>query len=228
MIIWRYYLKMLHFEQFLVPTTMTGICLLLIVLMKTLPNPVYDVSPSIAIAFMEAALPLATAIVATGLLLNDPTLELHYTVPRPFWRTLLEKLVLLVGIMTVFYVVFNVLTRMMGVPISGWAVSPIAPLIWLIPAVTWVGLAFLIAAGLRNSVAGSGLTALLWIVCFMLHDLMMGTASLRTVYPLMTTFQFDSSDWPANRAALLLIGAGSLTLALLLLRNGEHYFKPES
>ena len=35
MSVWRYYFKMIRYEQFLVPSAMMGICLLLIILLKS-------------------------------------------------------------------------------------------------------------------------------------------------------------------------------------------------
>ena len=145
MSIWRYYLKMVHYEQFFIPATMAVICLVLILLMQTSPNP--SASTSVATAFVEAALPLAAAMIATAVFLNDPVLELLYTLPRPLWRTLLEKMVLLIAVMTVFYLLFVAALRLVDVPLTGWGSSFG---VWLIPALAWLGLTFFGGASLSQ------------------------------------------------------------------------------
>ena len=223
MSIWRYYLKMVRYEQFFIPATMAVICLVLILLMQTSPNP--SASTSVATAFVEAALPLAAAMIATAVFLNDPVLELLYTLPRPLWRTLLEKMVLLIAVMTVFYLLFVAAMRLVGVPLTGWG-SSFA--VWLIPALAWLGLTFFGGAVFRSSTAGSGLTALLWIAAFLTHTEMLQTPVGRAFYPFMTIFDPNSPDWLTNRAVLALIGVVGIGLALLLMRSGEHYFKSEA
>jgi len=225
MTVWHYYVKMIRYEQLFVPAAMMGVCLLLITLLKG--NPSRDPSSSVVLAFIEAALPLATAIIANGLFLDDPALELHYTVPRPLWRTLLEKLALLIGVMTVFYLLFAGLVYILGVPLVGWGLLPPGILLWIVPAIAWSGLAFFIGALLRSGVAGNALAALAWIVCFLLHDLMLSRPNWRAVYPFMTIFMPDSPDWLLNRAGLLMIGLVGIGSALILLRKGERYFKSE-
>lgn len=224
--VWRYYLKMIRYEQFFVPAAMMGICLLLIILLKA--NTGRDASTSVVLAFIEAALPLATAIIANSLFLDDPALELQYTVPRPLWRTLLEKGVLLIGIMTMFYGLFAVIIYLLGVPLVGWGVLPTGALVWVVPAVAWLGIAFTIGAFLGNGVAGNALAALLWMICFLVRDFFLTSPNWRAIYPFMTIFEPSSPDWLLNRAGLMVVGLVGIGAALILLRKGERYFRNEA
>lgn len=226
MTVWRYYLKMIRYEQFLVPGAMMGIFLLLIVLMKA--TAASDTPSKIALGFIEAALPLATAIVANSLFLEDPALELQYTVSRPLWRTLLEKGALLIGIMTLFYGLFTVVAYALGAPLIGWAVLPSGALAWIAPALAWLGVAFLAGALLTNGVAGNALAALVWMICFLVHDYFLSTPNWRAVYPFMTIFEPNSPDWLLNRAGLVLVGVVGVCAALILLRKGERYFRTQA
>ena len=225
---WRYYLKMLRYEQFMVPAAMIALCLLVIVLMKLLPPGPIDPLPAIVLAFIEGALPLATALIGTSLFFGDPARELHYTVVRPLWRTLVERLALLVVLMTGFYTAFVLIARLLNVTLTGWSVTPSALLVWLVPAVAWSGLAYLLAALFRSGTAANGLVAVLWIIGFLLHSAALGSPLLRVVYPFLTVFEPESLDWTINRAALLVIGVVGLTAGLLLLRHGEKYFSAEA
>ena len=155
-------------------------------------------------------------------------LELQYTVPRPLWRTLLEKGVLLIGIMTVFYGLFTVVIYILGVPLVGWGVLPIGALVWIVPAVAWLGMAFAIGALLGSGVAGNALAALLWMICFLVHDDVLTTPNWRAIYPFMTIFEPNSPDWLLNRAGLMVVGLTGIGAALILLRKGEHYFRNEA
>lgn len=226
MAVWRYYLKMIRYEQFLVPAAMLGICLLLLLLMKG--NPSNDPSTTVALAFVEAALPLALAIIANSLFLDDPALEMHYTVPRPLWRTILEKAVLLFGIMTGFYLLGIALMFLLGAPMVGWGILPTGILVWVIPAMAWLGLAFALGAILRSGVTGNALTALVWIICFLVRSPFLDSSFGRMIFPFLTLFEPNSADWLMNRLGLLIVGLVGIGIALMLLRNGERYFKSEA
>jgi len=219
--IWRYYIKILRYEQFLVPAALMAICLLMMVLLPT-------AAPSIALGFMEAALPLATAIIATGLFLNDPFLELQYTMSRPMWRTLLERMASLIAVMLPFYILFSLLTRLLGVSLIGWGATASVFLVWIIPTIAWLGIIFFIGTLIRNNIAGNGLGALLWMGCFMLHAALMGSPLGRAVYPFMTIMEPTSTDWSLNRVVLLSIGMIGVGISLLMLRKSELYFRAEA
>lgn len=215
--IWLYYLKMMRYEQLLV----AGIVLVIMAIVTLLLQGANRAE--VARSFGEGALPLIAALMASGIVLNDPCRELIFAAYRPLWRTVLERIGLLLAIMTGYFGLFAGLMWLAGVPWPGWSGSWTGLLVWLAPGLAWLGFALLIATLSRSAAVGNGLTAFVWLFCFVLASVALDSRPLRAIYPLLTTFRPDSSDWPLNR--LLLIGGGLLGTgtALLLLRSSERY-----
>lgn len=219
---WRYYLKMIQQDHWFVPLAVVVLASFVTVLIHRTTQMV-DQAPTIALAVLEGVLPLTTAVLGGLLVVQDPARELLYTAPWPLWRTLLERMALLVGAMTTGAVAILLLLPAFGIPWTGWSASPAALLVWLCPAVAWLGVTALLGALLRSATATIGLVAFLWFALFKIHDSITPLLAGRVLFPLLTVYLPDSPDWPLNRLALLVMGLVALGGALLLVRNSERY-----
>lgn len=223
---WRYYLKMIRHDHWLVPVVVLTLATPLTALVHH-AGARQDQAPLIARAVLEGALPLTGAILGGLLLLNDPARELLYTTSTPPWRTMLERMGLVLGVMGLCAALFLALMPLIGISWIGWAAWPFSLLVWFIPAVTWLGITLLIGALLRGATAAASLVMLLWFVLFKFHDTVTLTVAGRALFPLLTVFVPDSPDWPLNRLVLSLIGVVSLGGALWLLQRGERFLATE-
>lgn len=215
--IWLYYLKMMRYEQLFLAA------IVLVIMAIVTPLLHGDNQAEVARSFGEGALPLIAALIATGLVLYDPCRELHYAAYRPLWRTLVERLGLLIAIMTGYFGLFTGLMWLAGVPLSGRSGSWAGLLVWLAPGLAWLGFALLVGSLSRSAAAGNGLTAFAWLFCFVLHDGWLASNIGRATFPLLTIFRPASGDWPLNRVLLLGGGLAGIGGALLLLRSSERY-----
>ncbi len=226
MIPWRHYAKMISLETYLVPIAMTVICIGLVFAFRLFASS-QPFAPQVACSFLEGALPLMTALIGNALYFGDPALELNYTAIRPFWRAILERNLLLLGLMMLFSVAFSLAMRAMGLVLPGWGSSELAVLVWLAPGIAWLGVILLFSALMGSAAGGSSLTAMLWVASFFLNGLLRSSTLGHTFYPLLTVFEPDSPTWLLNRAALLMLGVVSFGMALVLLRNSEKYLSSE-
>ncbi len=226
MIRWRYYLKMLRYEQFLIPLTLLPLFVAATLLVRD-PQDADSIATETGRMFIEAVLPLVSALIGSSMVLTDPLLELHYTLPRPLWRTQLERLGLLVVFLAGLYGVFVSLTWFLGVPWIGWSSWPTGGLGWLGLTLFWLGLALFSSAGLHSATAGGGLVALIWLSTTFMQNSFLSSFWSRLIMPQLAIFDPNNADWPLNR--LILIGLGLVTtgVAAFWMRRGEYYINSE-
>jgi hypothetical protein len=186
-----------------------------------------DGGPGLTLLTLELLLPLGAAIVAAGLLAEDPALDLLLSVPQPAPRTLVHR----VGTILAW-------SALLGLSLQGWAWGWAIPLpihgalqvlIWLTPTVLYTGLATagaLLRGRMLDGVAAAfGVWAASVFTLPALRDACStapATGCLAALAsPALTQLLPGDPYWLLNRA--LWLGLGSLLLSggLWLAHNEE-------
>ncbi len=175
---------------------------------------------------LELGLPVALAVVASGLMANDPVLDLLLSVAQPPSRTLLQRLGAVLGYGLLLAVLMLLAARWweMALPIVGVQ----AVLIWVAPAVLFVGVATagaLLRGRMLDGVAlvlSSGGMTLLTLT--LQSECPMGLEHpcyVALVTPLMTLLRPHDPLWLANRLLWSAVGGALMVVGLWLVRQEE-------
>jgi hypothetical protein len=179
-------------------------------------------SPQVALKLFKGylgLLPALMALLAPGLLLDDPALELVFTMPRRPLGWLLVRLALLFGLMTGSALL-----------LWGWAVlmagSELASVLgWatLLPA---FGLSLVaLCAGLLTTepVAGAAVAGAIWFLELMLHPGLMARRLTRSLDLFTGLSLAPGAPLWEQQAVMILIGIAALTVSAWLIRWEERY-----
>jgi len=194
--------------------------LFIILAWMTLGEPTsFDVTT----AYLGAALPLISGVLAAYAVLEDPALELQFATPRPAWLMLLERLGVIAGIAALCALSYQGIVTLLGIDLAPLGDLTARQLAWLAPTLASLALGAAVSFAIRQSMAGAAITGLVWIVQILLHDWFL--ASSWGCYLLL----FMGSNYPThpalagNRAVLSGLAALLLLASWALLRRQERY-----
>lgn len=181
---------------------------------------------SIILFTLEFGMPVALSMVASGLMANDPVLDLLLSVAQPPPHTLAQRLVVLLGYGLLLAALILLAALWWGVtlPIAGVR----AVLIWAAPTALFVGVAT-VGALLRGSVLdgvalalSTGGMALLTLTIQSDCPMDPGRAChAALVTPLMTLVRPHDPLWLANRLLWLTVGGALVVVGLWFVRQEE-------
>lgn len=187
-----------------------------------------DLNYWLGLISLEALLPLATGVVAAGLLAEDPVLEILLTAHRPAWQVLLERLVILTALGGLLGVSMMLAASRWGIAFPKDGVDRI--FIWLSPMVFCLGLASA-AALLRGRMLDGVLAVFIAFGASLLSPLQIqrlcaghpaGTAcAWWLACPTLTLASPLEPFWPHNRLLWLGLGVGLLAVSLVLAQREE-------
>lgn len=166
---------------------------------------------------LEFVIPVATGVIAAGLLAGDPALDLVLSAHRPAWQALAERLLFLGCIGTSLGTVTILLAENWGLALP--KDGPDRIFIWLSPLIFCMGLSSA-SALLRGRMVDGVLATMGWmgLSLILLPQIPRGCAENLSgnacawwlVSPLMTLGDAQDAFWPLNR--LLWFGLGTLLL----------------
>ncbi len=212
-----YHLRVLRREQLVVPAGLWGLFAFMAWLFRNQPRRSYGV----AAAFLGIVLPLIAGVLAAPALVDDPAIELQLTAPRRPWRTLLERLLVLLAVVGVAALTFQCAAAALGVPL-GRLGGPLArQLVWVAPSVALMALSSVVALGLRYSLAGTLLVGLTWIVQLIFDTRVGDSPWARYVYLFMGARQPEHPELRLNQTALVALAILLVAVASLMLRREE-------
>jgi len=187
-----------------------------------------DLNYWLGLITLEALLPLATGVVAAGLLAEDPALEILLTAHRPAWQVLVERLVILSVLGGLLGVSMTLVAGRWGVVLPKDGVDRI--FIWLSPMIFCLGLSS-VAALLRGRMLDGVMAVSIAFGASLLSPLQIqrlcagrleGTACAGWLAcPTLTLANPLEPYWPLNRLLWLGLGFGLLAASLFLARREE-------
>ena len=187
-----------------------------------------DTIPSLLLlATMELLLPSILSILAAGLIINDPVLDILLSVSQPIWHTIMQRFLLICAIAGLLGVTYQILanTWVKEMPILGWQQT----LIWGAPTLFYMGLATIVAIirGYTNALVvalgfwGVNLLSLALIPTACRSVALNQTCWSAVISPVLTLLRPQDPNWLLNRFIWLSIGLLCLLGTLVLARREE-------
>jgi hypothetical protein len=198
-----------------------GIWALFILLILFLPNNA--LKGNIAGAFLGGALPLLSGILAAYAVLDDPALELQFSSPRPAWRTLFERLGMILAIVVLFAISFQVCMAVIGNDLSNLGSLALRQLAWVVPSLALMALGSAGAFALAQPTGGAMLTSLIWLIELLLRGWFVSNAWARYFFIYMGMYAPQNPYLIASHASLLALSFLLLAGSWALLKNQERY-----
>ncbi|MHB1134420.1 MAG: hypothetical protein ACYC4L_18775 [Chloroflexota bacterium] len=204
-------------EQFWLPAALWALFVLLIVLFRD------ERQSDVATGFLAMVLPMLAGVLAAGALVEDPALELQLAAPRAPWRTMVERLAMLLGLICLAALAFQVVLLPAGVGLDQLGNVAQRQLVWLVPSLALVALSNLIALGAAQSTAGALGTGLVWLFQLIFRDWLAAHPVGRYLYLFQGANGPTMPDLLGNQLCLVALTAGFCLVAALLLRREERY-----
>jgi hypothetical protein len=174
------------------------------------------------IGLLENGLPLAAGLVVTATVGQDPALELHLSLVRPYRGTAALRLALA----TLWSLAVTLVVSALTVATGYWnrdVLQPLpeGPLVWLSPLLLFIALGAVLALALRSRVASSAVLGMFWIAQFLFKPLFLQSSLLQKVYAFLTEEDGVPAYWLTNRLVLLAVALVCASALLYLLRRNE-------
>lgn len=174
-------------------------------------------------AFLGFVVPLLGGILSASAIVDDTALELQFAAPRAPWRTLLERLAVLLAIVALAALAFQAYLAVAGVDISPLGGIAARQLVWLMPSVALMGLASLVALALAQGTGGALAAGLVWIMQLLLRGWFAASPWGRYLFLFLGAHLPGSPHLPANRLCLAALAAAFVVGASHLLKKEERY-----
>ncbi len=214
-----YHVRIYRRENLWLPAGLWALMALLIILMRGEAKRTFD----IADAFLGFVLPLAAGILAAAAIVDDSALELQLAAPRAPWRTLLERLGLLLILVATAALLYQVFLALMGVDISPLGNLAARQLAWLTPSLALMGLGSVAALAFAQGTGGALLAGGMWLLQLLLKDWFAASPWARYLFVFMAARYPDHPDFWANQLCLMGITVVLVIGSALLLKREERY-----
>jgi hypothetical protein len=214
-----YHLRIYRREHLALPAGLWALFVLLVAFMQGDAEQAYDM----ANAFLGFVLPLMAGILAASAIVDDTALELQLATPRAPWRTLVERLALLLGIVAVASLTYQVYLALMGVDISALGNLAARQLTWLLPSLALMGLSSLVSLAFVQGTAGALLVGLVWLMQLLLRGWFVTSPWAQYLFLFMRARYTTSPSLAANELSLLGLAVALTAAAGWLLKREERY-----
>lgn len=181
-----------------------------------------ELNYDIARGYIGVAVPLIGGIMAAYAILDDPAIELRFATPIRAAQILFERISLIFLIQAVSALVFIVFALLIGVDFAPLGSALDLHLSWIVPTVAMIALGTFGAILGAQTMIGSFLVGLVWIIEIIIRDGMTFN-NWKYAYIFMGVFDPNHPDLMSNQIALFAVSAIFLFLTWLLLHRQERY-----
>lgn len=179
-------------------------------------------NPNIARAYIGVAIPLIGGVMSAYAILDDPALELRFATPIRAAQILFERTSLIFIIQAICAFAFIAFALLIGVDFSPLGNVLHLHLAWIVPTVAMIALGTFGAILGTQTMIGSFLVGLVWIVQIIIRD-NMTVNNWKYAYIFMGILDPEHPDLIGNQLALFALSAAFLFIAWLLLHRQERY-----
>jgi hypothetical protein len=173
--------------------------------------------------FLGVALPLIGGILSAYSILGDPGLELQFSTPRSAFRTLLERMGMVLMILGFAAVTYQIYIAALHVDMSPYGNLLQIQLLWLVPCLTLITLGCLMSLCFTQSTSGALFIGLIWIVQVIAHSAIVSGTVTRYVFLMMGTLYPQNPALTANEVTLLTLSVIFAVSSVVLLKKQERY-----
>ena len=177
---------------------------------------------NIARAYIGVAVPLIGGIMAAYAILDDPAIELRFATPIRAAQILFERTVLIFIIQAVSALAFILFALLIGVDFTPLGNSIHLHLAWIVPTVSMIALGTFGAILGAQTMIGSFLVGLVWIIEIIIRD-GMAVNRWKYAYIFMGILAPEHPDLVSNQIALFAASTVFLFFTWLLLHRQERY-----
>ena len=215
----RYHARIYRREHLWLPGALWALFALLVILMRSEAGRAFDV----ANAFLGFVLPLIAGILAASAIVDDSALELQLASPRAPWRTLLERLALLLGLVAAGALLYQGYVALLGVDLSPMGKLVARQLAWLTPSLALMGLGSVTALAFAQGTNGALAAGGIWLLQLLAKDWFVDSPWARYLFVFMAARYQAHPSFLANQLCLLGVSAILIAGASLLLKQEERY-----
>jgi hypothetical protein len=213
----KYTLLTYRLDQLLFPLAFWAFFVILTLLLS---NEEQDFN--IARAYIGVAVPLIGGIMAAYAILDDPAIELRFATPIRAAQILFERTVLIFIIQAVSAFAFIIFALLIGVDFAPLGSTLNLHLSWIVPTTVMIALGTFGAILGAQTMIGSFLVGLVWIVEVIIRD-GMAINNWKYAYIFMGILAPEHPDLIGNQLALFTLSAIFLFFTWLLLHRQERY-----
>ncbi len=177
---------------------------------------------NIARGYIGVAVPLIGGFMAAYAILDDPAIELRFSTPIRAAQILFERTFLILLIQVVCALAFIFFALRIGVDFAPLGNTINLHLSWFVPTVTMICLGTFGAILGAQTMIGSFLVGLVWIIQIIIRD-GMAVHNWKYAYIFMGILNPENPDLASNQIALFAASAIFLFFAWLLLHRQERY-----
>ncbi len=179
-------------------------------------------NPNIARAYIGVAIPLIGGVMSAYAILDDPALELRFATPIRAAQILFERTSLIFIVQAICAFAFIAFALLIGVDFSPLGNVLNLHLAWIVPTVAMISLGTFGAILGTQTMIGSFLVGLVWIVQIIIRD-NMTMNNWKYAYIFMGILDPEHPDLIGNQLALFALSAAFLFFTWLLLHKQERY-----
>jgi hypothetical protein len=176
----------------------------------------------IARAYIGVAIPLIGGFMAAYAILDDPAIELRFATPIRAAQILFERTFLILLVQAMCALAFILFALLIGVDFSPLGSTLNLHLSWIVPTVAMIALGTFGAILGAQTMIGSFLVGLVWIIEVIIRD-GMAVNNWKYAYIFMGILNPEHPDLVSNQIALFALTAAFLSAAWALLRKQERY-----
>ncbi|MGI6207956.1 MAG: hypothetical protein ACOYEW_07045 [Anaerolineae bacterium] len=213
----RYHLSAYSKDHLWLPAAIWGLFALLVGL-DAVGRP-----DQVGASFIGIVLPLLAGVLACSCVLEDPALELQLAAPRQARRILLERLGMLLAIVTVESLTYQAFLALAGVSMSAYGSLLQRQALWLAPTLAMLGLGSALALGTAQSMTGAMLTGLVWLAQILARSWFINSPWARHLFLFAGFFTPASPYLAATHLCLTGVAGLLMVLAWRALERQERY-----
>lgn len=173
-------------------------------------------------AYIGVAIPLIGGFMAAYAILDDPAIELRFATPIRAAQILFERTFLILLVQAVCALAFILFALLIGVDFSPLGDALALHLAWIVPTVAMIALGTFGAILGAQTMIGSFLVGLVWIIEVIIRD-GMSVNNWKYAYIFMGILSPEHPDLVSNQIALFALTIALLFITWALLRKQERY-----
>ena len=174
-------------------------------------------------AYLGVTVPLIGGIMSAYAVLEDLALELRFATPVSAAQTMLERLGPTFLVQTVFALIYQAFSLLLGADFSPFGSWFGLQLIWLVPTLALMAFGCLGALAAAHTITGAALTGLVWIVELVARGWFAGSSVGQYALVFMGPLMPEHPALRANQAILLVLSVVFLFLGWRLFHRQERY-----
>jgi hypothetical protein len=212
-----YTLRVLRADPFLLPAAVWALFVIMSWMLRE------RMGTSFVSAYLGFTLPLLSGILGAYAVLDDPSLELSLSTPRPAWLTIAERLGVILAFQAFLALAYQLAAAGLGLDLNYLGGPLMRQLAWIIPALTMAALGATASFLFANCVSGALVTGIVWILQVILRGWFIYDDTRRYFLLFAGVMAPGYPFLIVNQIVLTGISIGLLMLGVWLFRKQERY-----